>query len=239
MLLRRVNPSVQIFVIFPEPTTLPVGARIIKTVIKAEITFDILSFYILTLMRSKTILFLFIFSLIPFMTLAQQGSVKGRVFDESNNEPVPYANIIVFGTTIGTSSDLDGNYSLTGLNPGFVKLAATAVGFESKVTEDFQVTNSKTFFIDIPLKPREFELKEVVVKSSPFARIEESPLSLRTLQISEIEKSPGGNRDISKVIQILPGVSSTPAFRNDVIVRGGGGNENAFYLDGCNCETFK
>ena len=38
--------------------------------------------------------------------------------------------------------------------------------------------------------------------------------------------------DISKVLQTLPGVSSTPAYRNDVIVRGGGSSENTFYLDG-------
>ncbi|HNQ82457.1 MAG TPA: TonB-dependent receptor [Bacteroidales bacterium] len=173
-----------------------------------------------------------IFALIPFMIHAQQGSVKGRIFDESNNEPIAFANIIVFGTTIGSTSDLDGNFIFTGLEPGFIKLAASAVGYESKVTIDFQVTNSKTSFMDIPMKPKEFELQEVVIKASPFKRLEESPVSLRTLQISEIEKNPGGNRDISRVIQVLPGVSSTPAFRNDVLVRGGGGNENAFYLDG-------
>jgi hypothetical protein len=183
-------------------------------------------------MISKLLKTLIILTLLPFSIFAQQGSIKGRIFDESSNEPIAFANIILFGTTTGVSSDIDGNYSFTGLKPGFVKLAVSAVGFEVKVTEDFQVTNAKTFFIDIPMKPKEFELQEVVIKASPFARIEESPLSLRTLQISEIEKNPGGNRDISKVIQILPGVSSTPAFRNDIIVRGGGGNENAFYLDG-------
>ena len=180
----------------------------------------------------RILLIILLLTSVPAFMFSQQGTIKGRVFDESNNEPIPFANIIVFGTTIGSSSDLDGNFIFTGLEPGFIQLAASAVGFEVKVTEDFQVTNAKTFFIDIPMKPKEFELQEVVVKASPFTKTEESPLSLRTLQISEIEKNPGGNRDISRVIQILPGVSSTPAFRNDVIVRGGGGNENAFYLDG-------
>jgi hypothetical protein len=183
-------------------------------------------------MKLKITLLKFFLFIIPVASFAQQGAIKGRIFDESNNEPIPFANIIVFGTTIGSTSDLDGNFLFTGLEPGFVKLAASALGYEAKVTIDFQVTNAKTAFMDIPMKPREFELQEVVIKASPFKRPEESPLSLRTLQISEIEKNPGGNRDISKVIQILPGVSSTPAFRNDIIVRGGGGNENAFYLDG-------
>jgi outer membrane receptor for ferrienterochelin and colicin len=173
-----------------------------------------------------------LFSLLPYMLMAQQGTIKGRIFNESSNEPIPFANIIIFGTTIGTTSDLDGNFIFTGIEPGFKQLAASAVGFESRVTEDFQVTNARAFFIDIPMKSKEFELQEVVITASPFQRIEESPLSLRTLQISEIEKNPGGNRDISRVIQILPGVASTPAFRNDVIVRGGGPSENVFYLDG-------
>jgi hypothetical protein len=183
-------------------------------------------------MIRKFLLAIIILTVLPLYIFSQEGTIKGRVFDESNNEPVPFANIVVFGTTIGSSSDLDGNYTFTGLEPGFIKLAASAVGYEIKVTEDFQVTNAKTSFIDIPMTPKEFELQEVVIKASPFARVIESPLSLRTLQISEIEKNPGGNRDISRVIQILPGVSSTPAFRNDILVRGGGGNENAFYLDG-------
>jgi hypothetical protein len=183
-------------------------------------------------MYLKKIIFASLFILVPILLLSQQGTVKGRIYDESNNEPVPFANIIIFGTTIGSSSDLDGNYIFTGLEPGYIQLAVSAVGYEVKVTEDFQVTNSRAAFVDIPMKPKEFELQEVVIKASPFTRTEESPLSLRTLQISEIEKNPGGNRDISRVIQILPGVSSTPAFRNDVIVRGGGGNENVFYLDG-------
>ena len=170
--------------------------------------------------------------LLPLMLLSQQGSVKGRIFDESNNEPIPFANIVVFNTQIGSTSDLDGNFVFTGLTPGFIKLAVSAVGYEMKVTEDFQVTNARTFFIDVPMKPKKFELQEVVITASPFTRTEESPVSLRTLQISEIEKNPGGNRDISRVIQSLPGVASTPAFRNDILVRGGGASENTFYLDG-------
>lgn len=171
-------------------------------------------------------------ALVPVILFGQEGTIKGRVFDAVTNEPVPFANLIIFGTTIGTSSDADGNFNFTGVEPGFRQLAVSAVGFEQKVTEDFMVTNSRTFFIDIPMRAREFELREVVVKASPFSRSDESPLSVQTLQISEIEKNPGGNRDISRVIQIFPGVASTPAFRNDVIVRGGGANENSFYLDG-------
>lgn len=181
--------------------------------------------------KNRNFFLLALLALMFHSVSGQQGTIKGRVFDESNNEPVPFANIIIFGTTIGSSSDLDGNFVFTGVKPGYVSLAVSAVGYEQKVTEDFLVTNARAAFISIPMKPKEFELQEVEIRASPFNKTDESPVSLRTLQISEIEKNPGGNRDISRVIQILPGVASTPAFRNDVIVRGGGASENSFYLD--------
>ncbi|NTU50787.1 MAG: Plug domain-containing protein, partial [Desulfobulbaceae bacterium] len=94
------------------------------------------------------------------------------------------------------------------------------------------VTNSNQVNIEIPLEEMEITLGEVVIKASPFVRKIETPISARIIGIDEIEKNPGGNRDISKVIQSLPGVASSPSFRNDVIVRGGGPGENRFYLDG-------
>jgi hypothetical protein len=168
---------------------------------------------------------------------AQSGRIEGRVYDANNNEPLPFTNIVIWGTSIGSTSDLDGNFRFTGLEPGYVRLAATSVGYEPYISEDILVTNAKVSYIEIPMKETAIELEEVVVKASPFRKPEESPLSMRTLDISEIEKNPGGNRDISRVIQSLPGVSSTVSFRNDVIVRGGGANENSFYLDGVEIPT--
>jgi hypothetical protein len=162
----------------------------------------------------------------------QTGVIKGRVYRASNNETLPFVNLIIYGTTIGATSDLDGNFLFTGVKPGFVKLAATSVGFESYLSEEFMVTNAKPVFLEIPLIEKAVQLKQIEIKAPIFRRTEESPVSMRTLAISDIEKNPGGNRDISKVIQALPGVASTPAFRNDIIIRGGGPSENRFYLDG-------
>ncbi|KAF0194751.1 MAG: tonb-dependent receptor plug [Bacteroidetes bacterium] len=199
------------------------------TLKKLNIIHFIFSFDLLTMKRIflTGILYIAIFQL-----FAQNGTIRGRVFNEKNNEPLPFTNIIIFGTTIGSTSDLDGNFIFTGIKPGFVKLAASSVGFESHISEEFQVTNAKTVFIDIPMRETSIQLEQVVVKASPFRKTEESPVSMRTLGISEIEKNPGANRDISKVIQALPGVASTVSFRNDLIVRGGGPSENRFYLDG-------
>ena len=161
-----------------------------------------------------------------------KGTIEGRIFNASNNEPIPFASIIIWGTNIGSISDIDGNFLFTGIKPGFQQLAASSIGFEDYISPEFLVTNAKNSYIEISMKEANIEINEVVVKASPFRKQEESPVSLRRIGIAEIEKNPGGNRDISKVIQSFPGVASTPAYRNDVIVRGGGPSENRFYLDG-------
>ncbi len=160
------------------------------------------------------------------------GSVKGRVFNAKNNESISYATIIISETTVGTVTDDQGNFNIGNLDPGFYKIRVSAVGFKAYISESFRITKATGATILVPLEEENIKLDEVVVKSSYFRKREESPVSLRTIGIDEIEKNPGGNRDISKVIQSYPGVASTPAYRNDIIVRGGGPSENRFYLDG-------
>jgi hypothetical protein len=161
----------------------------------------------------------------------KEAVIKGRVVNSVTNEPVPFATVIIFGTTTGAMTDFDGNFLFTGVTPGYVRLQGSSVGFESYVTPDVLVTLTNPVYIEIPLTESVVGIDDVVVKASPFRKQAMSPLSVRIIGIQEIEKNPGGNRDISRVIQSFPGVASTPAFRNDVIVRGGGPNENRFYLD--------
>ena len=144
---------------------------------------------------------------------------------------MPFATVQIWGTTIGAITDFDGNFLFTGIKPGYVELRASSVGFKPFISSALLVTNSNTVTIELPLEEAAVDIGEVVIKASPFVKRIESPVSVRIIGIDEIEKNPGGNRDISKVIQSFPGVASTPAFRNDVIVRGGGPNENRFYVD--------
>ena len=164
---------------------------------------------------------------------AQHGTIKGRVFNHKNNEPIPFVNIVIDGKpTQGATSDLDGNYRIDKVDPGYVRLVASSVGFKKFISADFLVTNAKISDMNIGMDELVVTLSQVEIKPSAVERNEEVPVSLQKLSIQEIERSPGSNRDISKVIQSLPGVASSPSFRNDVIVRGGGPGENRFYLDG-------
>lgn len=164
--------------------------------------------------------------------LAQQAVLKGRVIEAVSNEPMPFVNVIVSGTSIGAVTDDNGNFQLNGLKPGFVRVQASFIGYHSALSPEIEISNAKAAFVEISMEKRDAEIEEVTVSVSPFRKTEESPVSLKTIGIAEIEKSPGANRDISKVIQSYAGVLSSPSFRNDIIIRGGGPSESRFYLDG-------
>jgi len=163
---------------------------------------------------------------------AQTGIIKGRVFDEINNEALPFANVVIEGTTIGTTTDIDGNYTLE-VEPGLYNVTASFIGYTNRTEYEVQVTPSRPMVIDFALSESSQTLGEVEVTAQDrITRNVESPVSVSTLGINEIQRNPGGNQDISLVIQSLPGVASTPNFRNDIIIRGGAPNENSFFLDG-------
>jgi hypothetical protein len=179
------------------------------------------------------ILFLSLFLNIFFLNLiAQNDAVKGRVLDALNNEPLPFVNVVISGTNIGTLTDAAGNFKFEGLKPGFIRIQASSIGYHNSLSPEIEISNTKLASVEIRLDRRNTEIEEVTVSASPFRKTEESPLSMKTIGIAEIEKSPGANRDISQVIKSFAGVLSSPSFRNDIIIRGGGPSESRFYLDG-------
>ena len=171
--------------------------------------------------------------LISGFAIAQdgKGSIKGVLLDEISNQPVPFANIIIKGTTKGTSTDFDGNFLIEGIEPGFVQLQISVIGYQPKVTGEINVISGRQTSYNVKMEQSSTQMKEVVVEASSFNKTMESPLSMQTISVAEIERAAGANRDISKVVQSFPGVTSTPAFRNDIIIRGGAPNENRFFLD--------
>ncbi|MFH1000943.1 MAG: TonB-dependent receptor, partial [Bacteroidota bacterium] len=182
--------------------------------------------------NSKQWFIMIAFMFTALFSSAQSATLEGRVYNTISNEPLSFANVVIWGTNIGSITDIDGKFTFFGLEPGFVKMAVSSIGYETKISDEIMITNAKKAYIEIGMEESVQKIEEVKVIASLFRMKEESPVSLRSIGISEIEKNPGGNRDISKVIQSFPGVSSSVSFRNDVIVRGGGSSENRFYLDG-------
>lgn len=180
--------------------------------------------------------FLFLSSLlviVSFASIAQNAIIRGKVVNKVSNEPIPFASVVVQGTTLGSAANESGEFEIKNLQPGMYNLQASFVGFKPQLVFEVQVTNSRIAFVDFALEEEPQKLEEVVVSATnSFFKSDESPLSLRTIGTAEIKRTPGGNRDISKVVRSLPGVASTPSFRNDIVIRGGAPSENTFYLDG-------
>ena len=183
-------------------------------------------------MKNKLfILCLFITVCLQALQAQKTYSIKGVVKDATSGEPVGYATVAIWNTTQGTTTDSTGYYELTGVAPGSYRLQASFLGYKPVVTAEFRLANKDQFF-PIEIEESSETLQGVEIVATPFRKTSESPLGLQVIGFKEIEKSAGGNRDISRVVQAFPGVASTAAFRNDLMVRGGGPSENRFFLDG-------
>ncbi len=166
---------------------------------------------------------------------SQGYTIKGRVIDRLSRQPIEYANVLVVGGNnngVGAATDTDGNFVIEKVKPGICQLSVSYLGYKSVVTPDY-IISATTPFIEIEMDEDSNTLEGVVVRPNRFNKTIESPVSMKVIGLREIEKSPGSNRDISRIVRSYPGVSFSPiGYRNDLIVRGGGPSENRFYMDG-------
>ena len=158
--------------------------------------------------------------------------IKGTVIDKTSRQPVEFINVTVLGLNKVTTTDIDGHFTIEQVPPGIYRLQASAIGYKTVTTPEY-IVSTKDQHLQIEIEENTTELEGITVTTSPFRKDVESPVSLRIIGLQEIEKSPGANRDISRIVQSYPGVAFSPTgYRNDLIVRGGGPSENRFYLDG-------
>ena len=166
---------------------------------------------------------------------SQGYTIKGRVIDRLSRQPIEYANVLVVGGNnngVGAATDMDGNFVIEKVKPGICQLSVSYLGYKSVITPDY-IISATTPFIEIEMDEDSNTIEGVVVRPNRFNKTIESPVSMKVIGLREIEKSPGANRDISRIVRSYPGVSFSPiGYRNDLIVRGGGPSENGFYMDG-------
>ena len=181
---------------------------------------------------------LFTFLILTSTTWSQNtGSIQGQVKDVNTQAPLAFAKVLVEGTDQGAVTDFDGNYKIE-LPVGTYTLRVSFVGYEQMKKFNIPVSsgNFETVNFDLVESSSELEVVDVVYQTDKIAITTDmvTPLSVQKLTSVEIESNPGGNFDVSKVVQTLPGVggSSGGAQRNDIIIRGGAPNENVYYLDG-------
>lgn len=166
------------------------------------------------------------------------GSLTGTITDKNFLTPVIGASIQLVGTPLGTSSDTAGQFRIKGILPKTYTVKVSAIGYTDLTLYNLVITTGNELSLSLQLEPKTKELEAVQVKNrkTAIAASLETPLSVQKLTTEEIRSNPGGNFDISRVIQVLPGVGGTSGsvggYRNDIIIRGGAPNENVYYLDG-------
>lgn len=166
------------------------------------------------------------------------GALTGSVRDRITQEALIGATIRLEGTELGTVTDIDGNFRLNGIPARSYNISATYLGYQLQMRYNVVITSGNANQLNFELEPDSKALGEVVVSENRSVRIAsvETPLSVQNLSVEEIKSNPGGNFDISRVVQALPGVGGVAGtgggFRNDLVIRGGGPSENVYYLDG-------
>jgi len=159
--------------------------------------------------------------------------IQGKVVDVMSRKPLVGAKVQLDKQEVFVQTTADGSFTINNIDPGYHTVTATLDGYESETSSELLFTYDKSPFITLEMQSLASGVGEVTIRKTSIQKREaESPVSSQKLSIREIERNPGGNRDISKIIQSLPGVISVPGFRNDVVIRGGSPSENKFYLDG-------
>ncbi|MGJ3234740.1 TonB-dependent receptor [Marivirga sp.] len=179
----------------------------------------------------STVIVLVVFS----QSLFAQGmaSFGGYVKDAKTEEPLIGATVLIEGTELGAVTNIEGYYEIKNIEPKSYTVTASYVGYQKVSKFNVTVRSGGIPNVNFELSEDVEQLEGVTVRANPFKKNEETPLSIQRLSPEEIATYPGGNNDIAKVAQSLPGVSgSVGGFRNDIIIRGGAPNENVYYLDG-------
>ncbi|MFN5319410.1 MAG: TonB-dependent receptor, partial [Bacteroidia bacterium] len=188
-------------------------------------------------MRPTILLFCLALS-IQTLFSQQTGTIRGTIRDKNTQELLIGATVQIEGTSLGVAADLNGNYKINNVPVGSYTVKASLVGYQPLSKFNVALSSGNDQVINFELSPNQTDLKEVEItfdKNKSAAAVDMvTPLSVQSLTTEEIRSNPGGNFDISKVIQVLPGVAgaASASFRNDIIIRGGAPNENVFYLDG-------
>ena len=165
---------------------------------------------------------------------AQNGTIRGFVYDEENGEPVPFVNVIVAKTdNNGAPSDINGFFSIPNVPIGEQKLVLTYIGYDT-LFYNVLVETGKIANVRLNMKQSGVDLDIVTISSKTTAKLEEIQISTTTITPLQIKRLPsvGGEPDLAQYLQVLPGVIFTGDQGGQLYIRGGSPIQNKVLLDG-------
>ena len=184
-------------------------------------------------MNIRRIIFFTFFLFLTSLLFSQNGTVRGNVFELEGGAPLGFVNVSLEGTTYGTTTDIDGFFTLSSIPPGEYKLVAQFIGYET-VTVDINVKAGRIVYERILIKEGGVQLEGVEIsarKTKARTDVQVSKISVSSSQIKALP-STGGVADIAQYLPVLPGVVVSGDQGGQLYIRGGSPIQNKILLDG-------
>ena len=178
----------------------------------------------------RILIILILFSATVFSQ--EKGVINGRVTDQETKSPVPEATVSILNTDLKTKTNEKGEFSFTGIPYGTYELKVSCLGYDAFIHTDVVVLSSRPADVEIELLVNAITTQQIDVEGKYFQKSTDVSTSSYNLDFEEVRRAPGAVEDISRMVQIMPGVSPANDQRNDLIVRGGSPSENLTIIDG-------
>ena len=180
----------------------------------------------------KNSLLLIAFLLFTSAVVGQSGTFRGFVMEKDNEAPIPFANITLKGTKIGKSSDVNGYYQINSIPVGTYTAVFSFLGFET-VEVEIKIRKDRITTLKVYMEPSTQLLDDVVINVERQEQKTKIMTSVVTLSPRKIEQfSVGGDPDLVRALQVLPGVVTSGDQGGQLYIRGGAPIQNLVLLDG-------
>ena len=163
-------------------------------------------------MIKKYFTIIFTFYFISTAVFAQTGTLSGVVTEKGSALEVIGGNVIIAGTSTGTTTEFDGTYVLE-IAPGTYNIEFSYIGFQNFLAENVIITAGETTTLDVALEDESVELESVVVTGKAFKNTEASVLALRQKSttllngISSAQFKKSGDSDVAQAVRRVTGVT--------------------------------
>ncbi len=180
----------------------------------------------------KSLVILFITLLIGNIYSQEKGTIIGIVSDKETQKPIADAIAEVIELQVKTAANSNGYFEFKNIPYGTYQLKITCLGYNALVKTDIVVLSSRPANVTAELLLSNITTSDIDVEGRYFQKSTDESTSIYNLDFEEIRRAPGAVEDISRMLQIMPGVSPANDQRNDLIVRGGSPAENLTMIDG-------
>ena len=165
--------------------------------------------------------------------IAQQGTLRGHIYDQGTGQAISFASVVLDGTEIRTVTDIDGFFNFPDIPVETYNLKAYFIGFDT-LREVVTVSANQVKYLKLFMAEGSIQLETINVSASLEQRRNEVNFSHITLTPKQIKALPsaGGEADIAQYLQVLPGVISTGDQGGQIYIRGGSPVQTKVLLDG-------